>query len=254
MAFDVPGEAYQRFMGRFSDPLSAPFADFAGVTAGSGMRVLDVGCGPGALTSVLAERLGAGQVVGADPSSPLVAAARQRLPQVDIREASAEALPFPDASFDAALAQLVVLFMKDPAAGVAEMVRVTRPGGVVAVNLWDHVGGRGPLTKFWTAVRELWPDDRDIDERGVPGESLADLLRDAGLRDVSLGELKVTRYYATFEEWWEPHTLGVGPVGDYYRSLDEDRRSAVRAKALETTPEGPFTVEAVAWAARGRVA
>jgi ubiquinone/menaquinone biosynthesis C-methylase UbiE len=128
MAFDVGGGSYQRFMGRFSEKLSAPFADFAGVTAGSGMRVVDVGCGPGALTSLLVDRLGARAVAGVDPSETFLEAVRERLPDVDIQKAPAEALPFDDVAFDAALAQLVVHFMNDPKAGVGEMARVTRPG------------------------------------------------------------------------------------------------------------------------------
>jgi SAM-dependent methyltransferase len=251
MAFDVPSAAYQRFMGEFSDVLAGPFTDYAGVAPGSAMRVLDVGCGPGALTAELVSRLSASHIAAVDPSVPFVAAARKRLPEIDVREGAAENLPFESDTFDAAMAQLVVLFMKDQAAGLSEMARVTRPGGVVAVSSWDHASGRGPLTKFWTAVRELWPQDRDVDERGMPAEALANLLAGAGLRDIEVTDLTAIRRYETFEEWWEPHTLGVGPVGDYYCALDEDQRAALRAKAAETTPEIPFTVEAVATAARG---
>ena len=155
MGFAVPADAYDRFMGRYSVHLSAQLADLAGVTAGQ--RVLDVGCGPGALTTELVERLGAASVAAVDPSESFVAAARARLPDVDIRQSSAEQLPFPDDEFDAALAQLVVHFMADPVAGLAEMRRVTRPGGVVAACVWDHAGGRGPLSPFWEAAHELDP-------------------------------------------------------------------------------------------------
>src|SRR5690349_2167925 len=134
MAFDVAGTSYGKFMGRFSEKLSAPFADFSGVTAG--MRVVDVGCGPGALTAELVDRLGSSSVVGADPSEPFVAAVRERLPDVDIRQAPAEALPLDTGAFDAALAQLVVHFMTDPVAGLREMGRVCRPGGTVAATVW----------------------------------------------------------------------------------------------------------------------
>lgn len=135
MAFDVPAEAYDRFMGRYSALLSAPFADFAGVHPGQ--RALDVGCGPGALTAELVRRLGAEAVAAVDPSAPFVLAARERHPQVDVREAVAEDLPFPDSSFDIALAQLVVHFMSDPLVGLGEMLRVVRPGGIVAASVWD---------------------------------------------------------------------------------------------------------------------
>ena len=130
MSFDVSADAYTRFMGRYSEPLAALFADLAGVRRGQ--RVLDVGCGPGALTAELAGRLGAGAVCAVDPSQPFAAAVAERLPGVEVSVAAAERLPFPAGVFDAALAQLVVHFMADPVAGLREMGRVTRPGGVVA--------------------------------------------------------------------------------------------------------------------------
>ena len=126
MLFDVAADAYDRFMGRYSVLLSPQLADLAGVEAGQ--RVLDVGCGPGALTTELVARVGADSVVAIDPSEPFVEAARARHPGVDVRLGSAEQLPFPDDTFDAALAQLVVQFMSDPAAGVGEMARVDPAG------------------------------------------------------------------------------------------------------------------------------
>ena len=146
MAFDA-AVAYRRFMGRFSEPLAVPFADLLQV--GAGHRVLDVGCGPGALTAELARRVGPDRVGAVDPSEPFVAAAREACPGVDIRVARAEALPFGDDEFDRAAAQLVVHFMTDPVAGLAEMGRVTRPGGSVAACVWDHGAGSGPLSTFW---------------------------------------------------------------------------------------------------------
>ncbi len=142
VSFDVAADAYDRFMGRYSQLLSPQMADLAGVRPGQ--RVLDVGCGPGALTAELVTRLGPEGVGAVDPSEPFVAAARARHPGVDVSQASAEELPFADGSFDAALAQLVVHFMKDPVAGLAEMARVTRPGGVVAACVWDHAWRPGP--------------------------------------------------------------------------------------------------------------
>jgi SAM-dependent methyltransferase len=254
MAFDVAGGSYQRFMGRFSETLSAPFADFAGVTAGSGMRVVDVGCGPGALTSLLVDRLGAPAVAGVDPSETFLEAVRERLPQVDIRKAPAEALPFDDDAFDAALAQLVVHFMNDPKAGVGEMARVTRPGGAVAVCVWDHAGGRGPLSPFWAAVSEVDPGARDEALLvGSAGGQLEDLLGSCGLDDVVGGEVTATRSYTSFQDWWEPYTLGVGPAGDYVRSLDDATRDRVIAACRTRIPDRQFTLDATAWAARGRV-
>ena len=169
MTFAVGADAYEAFMGRYSRGLSAPFADFAGIVAGQ--RALDVGCGPGILTEELVARLGADAVAAVDPSSSFVEAARARLPGVTVAEASAEALPFPDEAFDATLAQLVVHFMPDPVAGLREMRRVTRPGGVVAASVWDHAGGQGPLGVFWRAAHEI--GEEVVDESGMPARGRA---------------------------------------------------------------------------------
>ena len=155
MSFEVSADAYGRFMGRFAEPLAVRFAALAGVSAGQ--RVLDVGCGPGALTAELVQRLGPESVSAVDPSASFVAALRERLPAVEVVRASAAALPFPAGRFDAVLAQLVVHFMADPVAGLTEMARVTRPGGVVAACVWDQATGTGPLAVFWEAVRRARP-------------------------------------------------------------------------------------------------
>src|SRR5215831_19349991 len=166
MAFDVAADSYDKFMGRYSAQLSPQFADFAGVEDGA--RVLDVGCGPGALTAELVGRRA--HVSAVDPSSQFVAAVRERYPDVDVRQAAAEELPFEDASFDAALAQLVVHFMADPVQGVREMARVTGDGGVVAASVWDMVGGKAPISPFWHAARELNPDIEGETRRAGAGE------------------------------------------------------------------------------------
>ena len=145
--FEVPADAYDRFMGRYSRHLSARLADFARAVE-AGQRALDVGCGPGALTGELG-RLGADGVTAVDPSESFVAAVRERQPGVRVEHASAEELPFGGGEFDVALAQLVVHFMADPVQGLREMARVTRPGGVVAACVWDHArDGGGPLIRI----------------------------------------------------------------------------------------------------------
>lgn len=248
--FDVAAEAYDRFMGRFSVPLAALFADWAGVAPPA--RALDVGCGPGALTTVLADRLGAASVSAVDPSRSFVTAARERLAGVDVGVASAEALPFSDDSFDVALAELVVHFMTDAAAGVAEMVRVTRPGGVVAACVWDFAGGRAPQTAFFRAFADIVPDVEDETRRagGADGD-LVRLLRAAGCRDVAQTELTVSIASATFEDWWAPYTLGVAPAGRQLADLDDVQRERVRLRAIDVVGPGPIRTTATAWAARG---
>jgi SAM-dependent methyltransferase len=254
VSFAVPADAYDRFMGRYSTQLSAPFADFAGVAAGQ--RVLDVGCGPGALTTELVERLGADAVAAVDPSPTFVEAARERHPGVDVRQASAAELPFGDGEFDAALAQLVVHFMRDPVAELREVARVTKPGSVVAACVWDHAGERSPLTVFWRAAHDI--DEGDTtDESGLPGAReghLEELLNAAGLDDVEGGEVTARCDYATFEEYWTPYELGIGPAGAYVANLNEQRRIAIRERCRDLLGPAPFSIDSVAWAARGHAA
>jgi SAM-dependent methyltransferase len=250
VSFDVAAEAYDRFMGRYSVLLSPRLADLADVR--SGQRVLDVGCGPGALTAELVGRVGAGSVAAIDPSESFVAAARVRHPGVDVRHASAERLPFPDRSFDAALAQLVVHFMSDPVAGLTEMARVTRRDGVIAACVWDHGGDQGPLSLFWDVAREVDPDV--VDESNLAGSRRGDLtglFGAAGLRSIEETSLTADLEHASFEAWWEPFSGGVGPAGSYLAGLDADRRADLRECCRARVPKAPFVITARAWAARG---
>lgn len=252
MSFDVSASAYGRFMGQYSEPLAALFADRSEVHRGQ--TALDVGCGAGALTAQLAGRLGTSAVVAVDPSASFVEATRQRLPGLDVRLAGAEELPFADARFDVALAQLVVHFMTDAVRGIREMARVTRAGGIVAACVWDHAGDRGPLAAFWRAVHDLDPDAAG--ESSLPGTReghLAELFTAAGLGRIESSSLTVTRRFATFDDWWQPYTLGVGPAGAYVNALSDEAREALRAHCAESLPAAPFEVSALAWCVRGVV-
>src|SRR5689334_6771755 len=238
-------------MGRYSETLGPQLADLAGVKPGQ--RAVDVGCGPGALTAELVTRLGADSVAAADPSEPFTEAVRRRNPGVRVVVAPAEDLPFDDGAFDAALAQLVVSFMADPVAGLAEMRRVTRRGGTVAACVWDHGGGRSPLAPFWKAVHALDPDAPDeTSQAGAREGHLAQLCTEAGLADVQSGPLHVAHEHQTFDDWWQPFTLGVGPAGRYLAEADQRRANAVREGCRELLGDGPFTVHASAWVAAGR--
>jgi SAM-dependent methyltransferase len=252
MAFDVPADAYDRFMGRYSAPLGRELIHALGIEPGC--RVLDVGCGPGVLTAELVDLLGADLVAAADPSDSFVEATRARLPGVDVRRARAEELPFADDVFELALAQLVVPFMADPATGLREMRRVTRPGGVVAATAWCHADpGVGPLTPFWQAVAAL--DPMSTGESALVGAREGDLvtrLQAAGLADVRQLVLTVHVRHATFEEWWEPYTWGVGPAGDHVASLDEAGRTRLRDQARRMLGDGPIEITGRAWCAAGR--
>jgi SAM-dependent methyltransferase len=167
--------------------------------------------------------------------------------------AAAERLPFPDGAFDAALAQLVVHFMADPVAGLHEMGGVTRPGGTVAACVWDHAGDRGPLTTFWRAARDLDPSAPDESGLAGVGEGqLAGLFAQAGLTVTGATALTVQVRQATFGDWWQPFTLGVGPAGAYVASLTGPRRRLLRERCRELLSEGPVDVSATAWAVTGR--
>jgi SAM-dependent methyltransferase len=252
VSFTVGADAYDRFMGKYSVLLAPQLADLAGIAAGQ--RVLDVGCGPGALTAELVRRLGPAAVTAVDPSEPFVAAARERHPGVSVRRAAAEQLPFVDQAFDAALAQLVVHFMTQPVMGLREMARVTRKHGVVAACVWDHAGGQGPLSLFWDAARALDPDVEDESQfAGAREGDLAQLFQAAGLHEIEESALSVNLEHPSFEDWWEPFTLGVGPAGDYVAGIDADRQARLRELCREMVPVAPFVLTARAWVARGLV-
>jgi ubiquinone/menaquinone biosynthesis C-methylase UbiE len=254
--FTAPAEHYDRFMGRYSAPLAVELADASGVAPG--MRALDVGCGPGSLTRVLADRLGAEHVAAADPMEQFAAACAERNPGVDVRVAPAEDLPFEDGAFDAALACLVIAFMRDPDAGVREMARVTRPGGVVAACMWDIPGGgMTMLSTYWRAARAVQPETQGEQARvGVRDGEIAERFERAGLEAVESGTLTVTAVYEGFDDFWEPFTFAVGPAGEHLSTLAPDQQDAVRDQCFVGLgePPGRFELEARAWYARGTVA
>ena len=254
MSFVAPADHYDRFMGRYTRSLAPQLAEFTGVT--QGMRALDVGCGPGGLTVVLADLVGGDRVAAIDPAEQFVEACRARVPGADVRVGPAEELPWADDSFDSALACLVIRFMSDPDDGVREMARVTRPGGCVAACMWDiDGGGMTMLRVFWSALHAVRPD--------VSGESLgagtargdiAQRLARLGLADVVDGELVAHADYSGFDDFWEPFTYGVGPAGAALAMLSDAERAGVESQCRAALPEGAFTLDARAWVARGTVA
>ncbi len=239
-------------MGRYSRPLAGVFADFAHVR--TGQSAIDVGCGSGALTSELARRLGNSSVSAVDPSPTFIEAVESQFPGVETAEASAEALPFADGRFDAALAQLVVHFMPDPVAGLSEMRRVTREKGVVAACVWDFTRDETPLSVFWRAALALDPSvETEVNFPGAQPGDLGGFFASAGLSHVEETHLSVQVEHPSFEDWWEPFTFGVGPAGDYVRSLDSESMVALREQCRRLLPDGAFAITARAWSARGIV-
>jgi SAM-dependent methyltransferase len=249
VSFSASADAYDLFMGRYSVQLAAQMCELAGL--GAGDRAIDVGCGTGTLTGELVTRLGAEAVSAVDPAAQFAAAVQERYPGVDVKVASAEELPYTDGTFDAALAQLVVHFMADPVKGLREMARVTRDCGAVAACVWDHAGEQTPLAPFWHVVREL--DPGGVDESELAGGRkghLGELFAEAGLGDVEETELPVRVVHETFEDWWRPFTLGVGPAGAYFEQADPELQSQIEEQ-LRQRLAAPISLDTRVWAARG---
>jgi SAM-dependent methyltransferase len=252
--FTVPAEFYDRFIGRYSPSLAEELIPFAAIEAP--LRVLDVGCGSGLLTNALFDR--GFTVTACDPSDTFVAATRKRVPRAEVVQATAEELPFADGSFDAALAQLVVNFMRDAEAGVRQMARVTEPGGTIAACVWDYGGEMTLLRTFWEAACVVDPD--------VVGESelmhwrqegqLGELWETAGLTGVRSGAIEARASYAGFEDLWAPLPAGTGPAGAFTAALDEVKQQALHDELKRRLEVGdkPFELTARAWAAAGTVA
>jgi ubiquinone/menaquinone biosynthesis C-methylase UbiE len=245
--FASPAEHYDRFMGRYTVPLARALADEVGVR--EGMRVLDVGCGPGGLTSELADRVGAENVAAIDPAEQFVAACLEHNPGADVRQGVAEELPWEDDTFDAALSCLVIAFMRDADAGLQQMARVTKPGGRVGVCMWDIAGGGMTMLRlFWSAMKAVKPDIEGEQRRvGTQEGDIAERLKRAGLHDVAGGTLEVSVDYSGFEDFWEPLTFAVGPSGQAFAALDDERKAAVREAIRVELPDGPFTLDARSW-------
>ena len=253
-SFLKSGDAYDAFIGRYSGPLAVAFADAAGVAAGS--LSLDVGCGPGALTRELVKRLGSGAVSAFDPSAPFVADCVARCPGVDVRLGRAEAIPFDDASFDRALAQLVLHFVTDPLHAAREMRRVLRPDGIVAACVWDFAEGMEMLRYFWDSAISVVPDAPDEARTmrfGRKGE-IAELFDAAGFETIVETKLDVTCTYAGFDGLWSGFLAGSGPAGSFCVALPDKQRGAIRDELFLRlgSPEGPFSLSAMARCACGR--
>ena len=252
--FTAAVESYDRFMGRYATGLAPKLADAAGVRAGQ--RVLDVGCGPGALTVELARRVGEHNVAAVDPAPQFVAVCRTRVPGADVREGVAESLPWDGGTFDAAMCSLVVAWLRDADRGIVEMSRVTRPAGTVAAAMWDFSGGGLPmLSYFWRAARQLDPSIPDDQPRaGVSEGDLVERFTRAGLEGVTGGTLETSVDYAGFDDYWEPFTGGGGPASSaFYASLDDAGKARLRDTVRASLPGGPFTLSGRAWLALGTV-
>ena len=262
-SFNVRSAAgYERLMGRWSQKLAPLLIQFAGLEDGE--RVLDVGCGTGSLTFALPLAANLSEIAAIDYSPVFVEEARRRNAdaRIEIREADACALPFPNDSFDRALSLLVLHFVPEPAKAVSEMRRVVRPGGVVAAAVWDHLGGLPCMRMMWDTVAARNDAAREARSRYLfqpmmrPDE-MKQCFVQQGLLDVDQSSLLIRMEYQSFEDYWEPIAAGEGPLGKYVSSLGPPERAetdaAMRAAYEGGQPDGPRSFAAVAWACRGIV-
>ena len=253
------GDAYEPYVGRWSRAVARQFLAWLDMPPGG--RWLDVGCGTGALSETILEVTHPSEVVGVDPSAGYVAYARSRVPdpRAHFQAGDARALPFSAEAFDGVVSGLVLNFVPDPAAAVAEMARVTRHSGTVAAYVWDYSGGMELMRRFWDAAVALDPAARDLDEGWRFGafcqpERLVGLFRDAGLLRVETCAVDVPTLFRDFDDYWTPFLGGQGPAPGYAMALSEDRRAALRDRIRADLPiaaDGSIPLIARAWAVRG---
>lgn len=254
------GEAYERYVGRWSRLVAADFLDWLGVAPR--WRWLDVGCGTGALSATILHRAQPASVTGLDSSEGFLSRAREHVqdPRAAFDHGDAQVLPYDDGQFDVAVSGLVLNFVPDQARMLAEMPRVVRPGGTIALYVWDYAERMELMRHFWDAAAALDPPARKLDE-GVrfpvcrPGP-LVDLFRAAGLEAVATTAIDVPTVFADFDDYWSPFLGGQGPAPGYCMSLAEETRGKLRERLRQTLPIGPdgrIALTARAWAVRGRV-
>jgi SAM-dependent methyltransferase len=253
------GDPYERYVGRWSRRVAPRFLSWLGLPAGQ--RWLDVGCGTGALCAAVADLCAPAALAGVEPSEGFLKAARQHLgARATLRSGNAAAIPFEDDSFDAVVSGLVLNFVPDPGAALAEMARVARSGGTVAAYVWDYAAGMQLMRFFWDAAVALDSGAARLDEGPrfplCRPEALAPLFSGAGLRSIATAALDVPTPFESFDDYWQPFLGGQGPAPAYAVSLDESARSRLRDLLRERLPaqaDGSIALVARAWAVRGTV-
>ena len=250
------GAAYERLMGRWSQLVGTQFLDWLAPLPG--LNWLDAGCGNGAFTEVLAARTAPARLTGIDPSDSQIAYAKARLPAAlaTFHTGDAQTLPFPDASFDAATMALAISFIPDPGKAVAELARVTKPGGWVSTYMWDLPGGGLPLTPLFRALAALgqpgaMPPSADSSRRAA----LEALWQGAGLTDIATEVIEIPVQFTDFDDFWASNTLTVGPQARSVAALPEQTRAELRQKLQASLPiaaDGSITYTATANAVKGR--
>lgn len=252
------GDAYEMYVGRWSRRTGQGFLSW--LDAGEGLRWLDLGSGTGALTAQILATCDPGAVTGVEPSEGFLSLARSTTtdPRATFLQGTGTQIPLEDGAVDCAVSGLVLNFIPDTEAALAELVRCVADGGTVAAYVWDYSGHVQFMRYFWDAAVALDPAARDKDE-GVRfpvcrPEALAALFSAAGLREVETAPIDIATPFADFDDYWRPFLSGIAPAPGYCMSLDEERREALRsrlAETLPTDPDGRILLAARAWAVRG---
>ena len=254
------GEAYDPYVGRWSRLVAVEFLDWLDLEPG--LAWLDVGCGTGALTAAILAHCAPRRVTGVDFSADFLAVAKARVEasRATFRIGDAQALPVPDRGFDAAVSGLVLNFVPDQARAVAELRRAVRPGGTIALYVWDYAGEMQLSRRFWEAAVALDSSAVALHE-GVRfpvcrPEPLEALFKGAELAGVESRAIDVPTIFGDFDDYWSPFLCGQGPAGGYCVSLSEEQRAGLRERLRATLPaecDGSIRLVARAWAVRGTV-
>lgn len=255
------GAPYERYVGRWSRRIAPEF--LAWLKAGEELDWGDVGCGTGALAAAILADLNPRSLVGVDPAPAFLEQARQRLddPRVRLQQGDATGLPWASRALHATVSGLVLNFVGHPEAMVTEMERVTRPGGIVGLYVWDYADGMQMIRSFWDAAAAVDPASRAVDEGArfpvCRPDALARILQTAGLRDVDVAGIEVETVFQGIDDYWEPFLGGTGPAPAYLASVSDGTRAAIR-RCLEARlapgVDGAIRLVARAWAAKGIVA
>jgi SAM-dependent methyltransferase len=254
------GSPYEQYVGRWSRRVAPQFLSWLAVPAGR--RWLDVGCGTGALCAAIVDGCAPSSVTGVEPSEGFLETAKQYLgDRVTLHQGSATAIPLGEESVDVVVSGLVLNFVPDQRAALAEMARVTVQGGTIGAYVWDYTGKMEMMRAFWDAAVELSPDAAKLDEGGrfplCRPEALTELFTRAGLRGVEVTALDIPTLFTSFDDYWQPFLGGQGPAPAYAMSLDETTRARLRVRIRErvaSQADGSISLTARAWATRGTVA
>lgn len=250
------GSPYEQYVGRWSRRVAPLFLSWLSIPPGR--RWLDVGCGTGALCAAIVDRCSPASITGVEPSEGFLKTAAENLAgRAALHKGSATSIPLADASVDVAVSGLVLNFVPDQRAALAEMARVTGAGGTIAAYVWDYAGKMELMRCFWDAAVALDPRAASMDE-GIRfplcrPEALDKLFAGAGLEGIEVKAIDIPTPFADFDDYWQPFLGGQGPAPAYAMSLDDSARARLRDRIRERMPiaaDRSISLIARAWAVR----